>query len=136
MDWLADEPLRHEQGFADHEIRVCIAALFYHMIAVDGEVTEIERQQLREILSQRYQLSDNQLAALEQEGEESDKESAGLFPFAVILNRQLNPEQRLKVYDQLQQLAMADGNVHDLEQGMLDHVRILLKLEPIQKVSQ
>lgn len=87
MDWLADEPLRHEQGFDDHEIRVCIAALFYHMIAVDGEVTTAERQQLREILSQRYQLSDNQLAALEREGEESDKESAGLFPFTVILNR-------------------------------------------------
>ena len=136
MDWLADEPLRHEQGFADHEIRICIAALFYHMIAVDGEVTAVERQQLRQILSQRYQLSDGQLAALEQQGEESDKESAGLFPFTVILNRQLNPEQRLKVYDQLEQLAMADGNIHDLEQGMLDHVKILLKLEPIQKVSQ
>ena len=129
MDWLADEPLRHEQGFDDHEIRVCVAALFYHMIAVDGEVAAVEREQLRRQLSQRYQLSDSQLATLEQEGEANDRESAGLFPFTVILNRQLDTEQRWRVYNQLKQLALADGTVHDLEQGMLDHVKILLKLE-------
>ena len=130
MDWLADEPLRHEQGFDDHEIQVCVAALFYHMIAIDGEVADIERQHLRKILSRRYQLSDEQLAALEREGEENDKGSAGLFPFTVILNRQLDVKQRRMIFDQLKQLAMADGRIHDLEQGMLDHVKVLLKLEP------
>ena len=129
MDWLADEPLRHEQGFDDHEIQVCVAALFYHMIAIDGEVTDAERQQLRSLLAQRYRLSETQLAALEREGEESDKGSAGLFPFTVILNRQLTSDERQMVYDQLKQLAMADGSIHDLEQAMLDHVKILLKLE-------
>ncbi|MEP1089006.1 MAG: TerB family tellurite resistance protein [Rhizobiaceae bacterium] len=130
MNWLADEPLRHEQGFDDHDIQVCVAALFYHMIAVDGEVTEVERQQLHTLLSQRYQLTDHQLGVLEQEGEASDKDSAGLFPFTVILNRQLDEHERWKVYGQLKQLAEADGTVHDLEQGMLDHVNILLKLDP------
>ena len=130
MDWLADEPLRHEQGFDDHEIQVCVAALFYHMIAIDGEVTDIERRHLRKILSRRYQLSDEQLASLEREGEENDKGSAGLFPFTVILNRQLDVKQRRMIFDQLKQLAMADGRIHDLEQGMLDHVKVLLKLEP------
>ena len=129
MDWLAHEPLRHEQGFDDHEIQVCVAALFYHMIAIDGEVTDAERQQLRSLLAQRYRLSETQLAALEREGEESDKGSAGLFPFTVILNRQLTSDERQMVYDQLKQLAMADGSIHDLEQAMLDHVKILLKLE-------
>ena len=130
MDWLADEPLRHEQGFDDRDIQVCVAALFYHMIAIDGEVADVERQQLHALLSKRYQLSETQLAALEQEGESSDKGSAGLFPSTVILNRQLDVAQRQKVYDQLQQLALADGAMHDLEQGMLDHIKIMLKLDP------
>ena len=128
MDWLAAEPVGHEQGFDTHDIQVCVAALFYHMVAVDGEVTSGERDQLRQLLSQRYQLNDVQLAKLALEGEESDRESAGLFPFTVILNRQMNQVQRQQVFDQLAQLAMADVKVDDLEQSMLDHMRVLLKL--------
>jgi uncharacterized tellurite resistance protein B-like protein len=132
MDWLADEPVGHDQGFADHEIRICVAALFYHMIAVDGEVTEGEKRQLRQLLLERYRLNDHQLIQLERDGEESDRGSAGLFPFAVILNHQMDQRQKQQVFDQLKLLAMADGKVHDLEQGMLDHVQVLLKLSPVQ----
>ena len=116
------------QDFGDHDIQVCVAALFYHMVAVDGVVTEEEVQKLRQILSRRYRLDDEQLAQLALDGEESDRQSAGLFPFTVILNRQMDRSQRQMVFDQLQQLAMADGVVDALEQNMLDHVMVLLKL--------
>ena len=128
MDWLAAEPQSHDAGFADHDIQVCVAALFYHMMAVDGEVTQSEREQLHRVLIERYKLDADKLAVLEAEGEQSDRDSAGLFPFAVILNRQLSESEREVVYQQLAQLALADGDLHDLEQNMLDHMRVLLKL--------
>ncbi|MEP1207314.1 MAG: TerB family tellurite resistance protein [Rhizobiaceae bacterium] len=121
-----------DQGFGDHDIQVCVAALFYHMVAVDGVVTDEEAEKLRQILSERYQLDEEQLAQLAQDGEESDRQSAGLFPFTVILNRQMDASQRQMVFDQLQQLAMADGVIDDLEQNMLDHVKVLLKLSDSQ----
>ena len=65
--------------------QVCVAALFYHMIAIDGVVTMDELERLRALLRQRYQLDDTQLAALTREGKDSDEDSAGLFPFTVIL---------------------------------------------------
>ena len=131
MDWLetaTTEPATRGKGFGDHDIQVCVAALFYHMVAIDGVVTDEERQQFCDLLAQRYQLDDTRLAQLALDGEESDRRSAGLFPFTVILNRQLDMAQRQLVFDQLQQLARADGVVDDLEQDMLDHVKILLKL--------
>ncbi len=129
MDWLeAAEPFEHEQGFGDHDIQVCVAALFYHMIAIDGVVTDDERQQLHSLLQERYDLDETQLEQLTLDGEENDRQSAGLFPFTVILNRQLNAAERQTVFDQLHHLAMADGELHELEQGMLDHVKVLLKL--------
>ena len=128
MDWLAAEPENHDEGFADHDIQVCVAALFYHMIAVDGEVTQSERQGLRRLLSNRYRLDETQLSMLEAEGAETDLQSAGLFPFTVILNRQLGVDERLVIYQQLQQLARADGELHELEKQMLDHMKVLLKL--------
>ena len=131
MDWLetaTTEPASHGQGFGDHDIQVCVAALFYHMVAIDGVVTPEERRQFFDLLAQRYDLADSQLAQLVLDGEESDRQSAGLFPFTVILNRQLDQTQRQVVFEQLQQLAQADGVVDELEQGMLDHVKVLLKL--------
>lgn len=134
MDWLETaktEPLGQSKGFGDHDIQVCVAALFYHMVAIDGVVTDEERLQLCQILQDRYQLDEAQLAQLALDGEVSDRQSAGLFPFAVILNRQMDRIQRQQVFEQLEQLARADGVVHDLEQGMLDHVKVLLKLSDV-----
>ena len=131
MDWLetaTGEPAGKGHGFGDHDIQVCVAALFYHMVAIDGVITVEERQQFLDLLSQRYSLNDPQLAQLALDGEETDRQSAGLFPFTVILNRQLDRIQRQQAFDQLQQLARADGVVDELEQGMLDHVKVLLKL--------
>lgn len=129
MDWLEAEPEGHEEGFGDHDTQVCVAALFYHMIAVDGVVTVAELKRLRDLLGERYALDDSQLGALTREGEVSDRESAGLFPFTVILNREMELGERRKVYDQLTTLAMADGELHELERDMLEHVRALLKLD-------
>ena len=103
---------------------------FNHMIAIDGVVTMDELERLRALLRQRYQLDDTQLAALTREGKDSDEDSAGLFPFTVILNREMDLAERQNVLDQLTTLAMADGELHVLERDMLDHVRTLLKLEP------
>ncbi len=130
MDWLEAEPDGHVEGFGDHDTQVCVAALFYHMIAIDGVVTMDELERLRALLRQRYQLDDTQLAALTREGKDSDEDSAGLFPFTVILNREMDLAERQNVLDQLTTLAMADGELHVLERDMLDHVRTLLKLEP------
>jgi len=130
MDWLADAPDAQDLGFGDHDIQVCVAALFYHMVAIDGVVTEQERDDLEQILSKRFHLDETQIATLAMEGEQSDRDSAGLFPFTVILNRQMDRQERQLVFDQLQQLAMADGEMHELEQSMLNHVAVLLKLSP------
>ena len=128
MDWLEAEPDGVSEGFEMHDIQVAVAALFYHMIAIDGVVKPEEARRLKELLKRRFKLESEQIAALAVEGEASDKHSAGLFPFTVILNRELDEKQRKRVFKQLENLAMADGTLHPLEEDMLAHVRNLLKL--------
>ncbi len=128
MDWLEAEPEGQEEGFDDFDVRLSIAALFYHMIAVDGKVTTEETDRLDKLLKRRFNLNKEQLAQLELAGEQADRSSAGLFPFTVILNRELNERQRKQVLEQLMQLAEADGHVDLLELDLLEHVKILLKL--------
>ena len=129
MDWLESDGDDHDDGFTDNDIRVSIAALFYHMIAVDGVISAAESERLRSLLENRFSLTRDQIAVLASAGEDSDKASAGLFSFAVILTRELNTEQRQQILVQLTDLAKADGVIHPLEQEMLAHVEVLLKLK-------
>ncbi|MEE9375106.1 MAG: TerB family tellurite resistance protein [Rhizobiaceae bacterium] len=128
MQWLEADGADHERGFNTEDIRLSIAALYYHMIAVDGVVTVEELRHLRGVLREQFLLDDKQIAHLANKGEAMDKSSAGIFPFTVILNRELEEQERKEVYDQLLTLAKADGVLHSLEEAMLDHVKFLLQL--------
>ena len=46
MAWLEAKDAQ-ALPFADNDVRVAVAALWYHMIAVDGVVTQDERNQFR-----------------------------------------------------------------------------------------
>lgn len=128
LSWLESPGENEERHFDDQDIRVAVAALFYHMVAVDGEVTEIESQRLGNLLRERFGLNHSQLAQLSQEGQNVDQDSAGLFPFAIILNREYSEDQRRDILSRLEALAQADGVVHPLEAAMVDQMRLLLKL--------
>ncbi|MEL7400796.1 MAG: TerB family tellurite resistance protein [Pseudomonadota bacterium] len=128
MHWLEAEPTSEDDGFSSSTVRLCVASLFYHLIAADGEVKLSEQQRMRSLLQTRFGLSDETVNRLEKEAEESDESTAGLFPFAVILNRELDQSERERVVEQLRSLALADGVLHPRESSVIDHVKQLLKL--------
>ena len=128
ISWLESPPESNGRHFEDQDIHVAVAALFYHMIAVDGEVTEHEFGRLKNLLKERFGLNDEQLRQLSDEGQSVDEESAGLFPFAIILNREYSEDQRRDILERLKTLAEADGVIHPLEAAMIDQMRLLLKL--------
>ena len=45
-------------GFADQDLRVATAALLVHAAAIDGTMSDIERDKLRSLLQQRFELDD------------------------------------------------------------------------------
>ena len=122
MDWL-------EEGGevnASDDVQVAVAALYYHMITVDGEMLRSEVDAFAHLLKNRFNLDDDQLEALSVKGIEANSESAGLFPFTVILKRDLDRDQHQQVLAALRQLADADGSRHELETRMIDDIAELL----------
>lgn len=129
MQWLEAEPGDKSEGFTDQEIRVAIAALFYRIIVVDGEIKHSEKVRLREILRERFGLDNEQIDGLSRDGKDADENAAGVFTFTIVLNRELDVLERNRVFSQMQALAMADGEVHPLESDLLQHVKGLLRLD-------
>ncbi|MEL6735027.1 MAG: TerB family tellurite resistance protein [Pseudomonadota bacterium] len=128
MDWLEADAEGDDTGFSSETVRLCIASLFYHLIAADGEITAMERHRMRRLLQSRFGMSDDQVAGLETDARESDETTAGLFSFTIVLNRELDEAERKSVIKHLQMLAMADGILHPAEAAVIDHVRRLLKV--------
>lgn len=128
MAWLEADASVSDQGFSSDTVRLAIASLFYHMIAADGVVRNSEKDRMRHLLKERFELSDERLDRLEGEAQKMDQDTAGLFPFTVVLNRELTEAERRKVLDQLDILALVDGELHPYEDVVLGHVKKLLQL--------
>ena len=117
VSWLEDDHGR--EGHSDRDIRIAVAALYYHMISIDGVVSLKELEVVTNALQEQFSLTDDQVHELVERGAKQDRDSPGLFPFAVILNREFSEEQRREVLRHLKTLARADGSNDPLESEML-----------------
>ncbi|TDH37745.1 hypothetical protein E2A64_00960 [Pseudohoeflea suaedae] len=97
---------------------VAAVALFFSVIGADGEVTSAERAMLRDLVAQGYADSDADIRDLLREAEAADRDSVDLYSFTSVLNRKLEPEEKIHFIELLWELAYADGERHELE----DHV--------------
>ena len=127
VSWLEGD--EDQEGLSDRDIRSAVAALYYHMISIDGVVSLKELEVVINALKDQFQLTDEQVHELVERGAKKDRESPGLCPFTVILNREFSVSQRREVLRRLNELAHADGDDHPLEAEMLNHVETLLRLD-------
>lgn len=131
-----------DQRFSEDDERLAVAALMFHIIAVDGDVEQQELDQLKAVLQQRYELSEEDTQELMELAQEKDNEAVDLYGFTSVLKKKLEPEQRLTVIEALWEMVYADGSVHEFEDntiwrvaellGVSSRDRMLLK----QKVAQ
>ena len=97
---------------------VAAVALFFNVIAADGEVTKAERTMLRDLVANVYAESPSDIDDLIRKAEMADSESVDLYSFTSILNRKPDPDEKVHFIELLWELAYADGVRHELE----DHI--------------
>jgi uncharacterized tellurite resistance protein B-like protein len=126
------------RGFADEDRNLAVAALFYHMIAVDGIVKPIEKIRFHSLLEEKFGLSEERLASFSEMASEADLRSSGLFPFTSIINYECTMAEKIEIVEQLKLLAKSDGECHPLEAQLIINVAELLKLpvEPEQSAAE
>ena len=111
----ADEP----RPFTDDDFRLAAAGLLYHVVAIDGVVSEEERAKLGELLRHRYGLDADGTAALVEAAEAADKQAVDLYGFTSVLKRRLDEEERERIVEMMWELVYADGKVHEFEDNLI-----------------
>lgn len=115
-----------ESALTRQDPRVAASALFFHIIEADGVVEPVERERLRGLLKDAYDLDPNDLDELFEAGRKADGEAVDLYGFTSVLKRNLSEERRVEFIELMWELVYADGIRHELEDHVLWRISDLL----------
>ena len=110
----------------EEEVRLAVAALLYHVIAVDGVVSSAESGMLRELLRKHFGLDPWSAESLAKAAETADEEAVDLYRFTSLLKQRLAAEDRERIIEMMWRLVYADGGVHEFEENVVWRVAELL----------
>ena len=130
--------LASEEGspeFTPSRIQLAQAALMYHVIAVDGIVTDDERKRLTDLLIKQFEMEGDEARRLLEQAQKADDEAIDLYGFTSILKRTLDEEQRIAIVKNLWEMVFADGIVHELEDNVVWRIAELLAVSSRDRVT-
>ena len=126
---------RPARNFHEDELRLAAAALLVHAAMIDGKVDASERRKLKELLRERFDLSDDEVRRLVQEAGVEESESVDLYGFTSVLCRELDQDGRKRIVEMLWEVAMADGVVHEFESNLVWRAAELLGISTRDRVT-
>lgn len=122
-------------GFGDHDLRVATAALLVHAAAVDGSISDAERDKLRNLLKQRFELDAAAAGELIEQGAAADEKAVDLYHFTHLLNGALDDNERRRMVEMMWTVAYADGTVSEYEDNLIWRVADLLGVSSAERIA-
>ena len=114
--------------------RVAAAALMYHVIDADGDRRDDERAALKQMISQTYGLSGDDLAGVLEAGELAEREAVDLYAMTSVIRRELDSQERLTFVGILWEVVFADGHLHELEDNIVWRIADLIGVDGRDRV--
>ena len=121
--------------FAENDYRLAAAALLVHAAAIDGEMSQSERDTLRTVLKQRFNLDAAATSELIEKATAAEHEAVDLYHFTHLLNRTLDEPGRARVIEMMWEIVYADGRRDELEDNLLWRAADLLGVSPRERIE-
>lgn len=126
---------RHPSQFADDDYRLAAVALLVHAAAIDGEMSQAERDKLHAVVKRRFGLDDGAADELIDRATAAEQEAVDLYHFTSLLNRTLDEEGRARIVEMMWEIVYADGQRDELEDNLLWRAADLLGVSPRQRIE-
>jgi len=112
----------------EHALRVATAVLLVEIARADFVVEPIERQRLRQLLKQEFQLTEIELDALLEEAEADADRLVSIQHTTRLLNEHYDHAMKRRVVEMMWRLVYADGEKSHYEEHLIRQVADLLYL--------
>ena len=126
---------KHPDQFAEDDYRLAAAAMLVHAAAIDGEMSQSERDKLHAVIKQRFALDDTATGELIEKATAAEHEAVDLYHFTHLLNRVLDEGGRAKVIEMMWQIVYADGRRDELEDNLLWRAADLLGISSRERIE-
>jgi uncharacterized tellurite resistance protein B-like protein len=124
-----------KRHFSADDSRLALAALLVHATAIDGVARDAERGKLRELLARNFGLTGDDLDLLLEDAAAAESEAVDLFRFTSVLKRHMNEDARIRVIENLWEIAYADGVSHEFEENLVWRVAELLGVNRRDRIA-
>ncbi len=125
----APEPLNPDDA------RLAIASLLVRVARSDNDYSAAEKDKILKVLAARYDLADDEAAALCAEAEAVEKEAPDTVRFTRAIKDAVAHEDRLHIVEALWKVALADGERDVEEDALLRLVANLLGITDVESAA-
>jgi uncharacterized tellurite resistance protein B-like protein len=126
---------KHPSQFAENDYRLAAVALLVHAAAIDGDMSQRERDKLHSVVKRRFNLDDALADELIDKATQAEHEAVDLYHFTSLLNRTLDEAGRARVIEMMWEIVYADGRRDELEDNLLWRAADLLGVSPRQRIE-
>jgi len=126
---------KHPSQFAEDDYRLAAAALLVHAAAIDGEMSQSERDKLHAVIKLRFDLDDAATAELISKATAAEHEAVDLYHFTHQLNRALDESARAKIVEMMWEIVYADGQRDELEDNLIWRAADLLGVSARERIE-
>ena len=128
LQFLAISVVETSPRDLEHALRVATAVLLVEIARADFIVAESERQRLRELLEQQFELSASELDELLDTAEADADRLVSIQHTTRLLNEYYDHAMKRRVIEMMWQLVYADGEKSHYEEHLIRQVADLLYL--------
>ncbi len=111
-----------------HRLHVATCAILLEMAKIDGEFNDSERQGLISIFKDKYDLTDDEIAALIEASEEELERSIDLWQFTRNINKNYTPDEKIGIIETIWEVAYADGRLDKHEDYLIHKLSDILNI--------
>jgi len=110
----------------EHALQIATAALLLEMMRMDNQITDEERVAIAATLRQQFGLDSAQLDTLIALAEQEAHQASGYYQFTSLINKTCDAEQKIRIVENLWQVALADGHLDAHELHLMRKIANLL----------
>src|SRR4030042_2145171 len=114
---------------SEHFLQLATAALLIEMMKADAEIIGDERRMVMKTIMTRFHLTEEESDALLQFAEEKIRKATGYYEFTSLINKGFTYEQKVRVIENLWEIAFTDKSLDKHEEHMVRQIADLIYVE-------
>jgi uncharacterized tellurite resistance protein B-like protein len=126
---------KHPAHFEPNDYRLAAAALLVHAAEIDGNISDVERTTLHQVIKRHFDLDETQTDTLLAEATQAEQEAVDLYHFTRLLNGALDEDGRRRMVEMMWEIVYADGRVTEFERNLIWRAADLLGISSRERIE-